>query len=128
MPKDGFKSITVSETVYNRFYDIYKENKIDLTMKGINSFSGYITYMLEDVMQKNNEMSRYYPKLEKISSDDDRIVLKDNIKNRIIEVVFKNNEPYCLFCDNKDCVHIGFVFSLPDVYKILSVKGIKSPK
>ncbi|MBP2624542.1 MAG: hypothetical protein KAF24_01075, partial [Nitrosopumilaceae archaeon] len=57
-----------------------------------------------------------------------RIVLKDNIKNRIIEVVFKNNEPYCLFCDNKDCVHIGFVFSLPDVYKILSIKGIKSPK
>ncbi len=128
VPKDGFKSITVSETVYNRFYDLYKENKINLTMKGVNSFSGYITYMLEDVMQKNNEMSRYFPKLEKISADDDRIVLKDNIKNRIIEVVFRNNEPYCLFCDNKNCFHIGFVFSLPDVYKVLDTKGIKSPK
>ena len=51
MPKAGFKSITVSETVYDKFQEVYLKNKTDLTMKGVNSFSGYVTYMLEELMQ-----------------------------------------------------------------------------
>ena len=43
MPKEGFKSIKVSDTVYDRYYEIYKKNKQELAMKGVNSFAGYIT-------------------------------------------------------------------------------------
>ena len=125
MPKAGFKSITVSEEVYNRFNDVYRKNKQDLAMKGINSFAGYITFMMEDLMQKDETFARYAPKLEKISADDNRVVVKDNIKNRIAEVAVQNGELYCLLCEEKDCVHIGFVFSLSEVYEVLNAKGIK---
>ncbi len=125
MPKAGFKSITVSEEVYNRFHDVYRKNKQDLAMKGINSFAGYITFMMEDLMQKDETFARYAPKLEKISADDDRVVIKDNIKNRIAEVAVQNGELYCLLCEEKDCVHVGFVFSLSEVYEVLNAKGIK---
>ncbi len=128
MPKAGFKSITISESVYDRFYDVFDKNKQELSRKGVNSFAGYITYMLEDVMQKDRTFARYAPKLEKVAVDDDRVVIKDNIKNRIAEVVVQNGELYCLLCEEKDCFHIGFVFSLPDVYEILSSKGIKHTK
>jgi len=128
MPKAGFKSITVSEEVYNKFHDVYKKNKEDLAMKGINSFAGYITFMMEDLMQKDETFARYAPKLEKISVDDNRVVVKDNIKNRIAEVAIQNGELYCLFCEEKDCVHVGFVFSLPDVYEVLNARGIKHPR
>ena len=128
MPKAGFKSITVSEEVYDRFFDVFEKNKPDLTMKGINSFSGYVTYMLEQTMQKDKTFARYAPKLEKIAIDDDRVVLKDNIKNRIAEVAVQKGELFCQLCEEKDCVHVGFVFSLPDVYEILNSKGIKHPK
>ncbi|MBI1829598.1 MAG: hypothetical protein HYR87_09035, partial [Thaumarchaeota archaeon] len=90
MPKAGFKSITVSEVVYNKFHDVYKKNRDDLAMKGINSFAGYITFMMEDLMQKDETFARYAPKLEKISVDDNRVVVKDNIKNRIAEVAIQN--------------------------------------
>ena len=43
-------------------------------------FSGYVTYMLEEMMQKDKTFARYAPKIEKISVDDDRVVLKDNMK------------------------------------------------
>ena len=86
MPKAGFKSITVSETVYDKFQEVYQKSKDDLAMKGVNSFSGYVTYMLEEMMQKDKTFARYSPKIEKISVDDDRVILKDNIKNRIAEV------------------------------------------
>ncbi len=128
MPKAGFKSITISESVYDRFYDVFDKNKQELSRKGVNSFAGYITYLLEDVMQKDRTFARYAPKLEKVAVDDDRVVIKDNIKNRIAEVVVQNGELYCLLCEEKDCFHIGFVFSLPDVYEILGSKGIKHTK
>lgn len=128
MPKAGFKSITVSEEVYDKFFDVFEKNKPDLTMKGINSFSGYVTYMLEQTMLKDKTFARYAPKLEKIAIDDDRVVLKDNIKNRIAEVAVQKGELFCQLCEERDCVHVGFVFSLPDVYEILNSKGIKHVK
>ncbi|NIP62139.1 MAG: hypothetical protein GWN01_15840 [Nitrosopumilaceae archaeon] len=128
MPKAGFKSITVSESVYDKFYDVYQKNKDGLSMKGISSFSGYVTYMLEEMMQKDKTFARYAPKLEKISVDDDRVILKDNIRNRIAEVAIQKGELVCLLCEEKDCVHVGFVFSLPDVYEVLNSRGIKNPR
>ena len=128
MPKDGFKSITVSETVYNKFYDVYQKNKQELTMKGVNSFAGYVTYMLEETMQKDKTFAKYAPKLEKVSVDEDRVLIKDNIKNRIAEVAIQRGELYCQLCEDKSCFHIGYVFSLPDVYEILNSKGIKRPR
>lgn len=94
-------------------------------MKGVNSLSGYVTCMLEEMMQKDETFARYAPKLEKISVDDDRVVLKDNIKNRIAEVAVQRGELFCLLCEEKDCVHIGFIFSLPDVYTVLNSKGVR---
>ena len=128
MPKPGFKSITLSETVYDKFNEAYQKNKTELTMKGVNSFAGYVTYLLEQMIQKDKTFARYAPKLEKISIDSDRVVLKDNIKNRIAEVVIQNGELFCLLCDEKDCVHVGYIFSLPDIYEILNSKGIKQIK
>ncbi|MEX0656577.1 MAG: hypothetical protein WD154_03405 [Nitrosopumilaceae archaeon] len=128
MPKEGFKSITVSDTVYDRYYEIYQKNKQELVMKGVNSFAGYITYMLEQTMQKDKTFAKYAPKLEKVSIDDDRVIVKDNIKNRIAEVTIQRGELYCQLCEEKNCFHVGFVFSLPDVYEILNSKGIRHPK
>jgi len=128
MPKAGFKSITISESVYDKFYDVFEKNKDELSMKGVNSFAGYITYMLEDMMQKDKTFARYAPKLEKISVDGDRVIVKDNIKNRIAEVTIQRGELYCQLCEQKNCFHIGFVFSLPDIYEVLNSKGIKHPR
>ena len=76
------------------------------------------------MIQKDITLARFAPKLEMISIDSDRVVLKDNIKNRIAEVVIQNGELFCLLCDEKDCVHVGYIFSLPDIYEILNSKGI----
>ena len=128
MPKEGFKSITVSEIVYNKFFDVYQKNKEDLLMKGVNSFSGYITYMLEEMMQKDKTFAKYAPKIEKISVDEDRIILKDTIKNRIAEVAMQRGELFCQLCEDKNCVHVGFAWAIPEVYELLNAKGIKRPK
>lgn len=52
MPKAGFKSITVSENIYDRFHARFEKRKDALAMKGISSFSGYITFVLSENFEK----------------------------------------------------------------------------
>ena len=125
MPKPGFKSITISEQVYEKFYDVYEKNKDKLTMKGVNSFAGYITYMLEDSMLKDKTFAKYAPKLELISIEEDRVIIKNKIENRIAEIVFQRDDLYCQLCEAKDCHCIGYAWSIPEIYEKLNSKGIR---
>ena len=49
MPKQGYKSITVSDVVYEYFEQIYRKNKMVLALQGINSFSGFCVWIMSSV-------------------------------------------------------------------------------
>ena len=53
------------------------------------------------------------------------MVLKDNKRDRIAEVMLKEGELQCLLDEKSDCVHVGFVYSLPELYNMND--GIKAP-
>ena len=128
MPTPGFTTITISEAVYEKFYNVYEKSKETLTMKGINSFAGYVTYMLEQNMQKDKTFAKFAPKLELISIEDDRVIIKNNIVNRIAEIVIQRGELYCQLCEVKDCHCIGYVWSIPEIYEKLHSKGLRNSK
>ena len=125
MPKPGYKSITVTEHVYNEFFKVYQKNKKGLEIKGIRSFSGYLTSMMEETMLRYETFARHAPYMEKLSIDQNRVVLKDNKRNRIAEVMLKEGELQCLLDEKSDCVHVGFVYSLPELYNMNN--KIKAP-
>ena len=127
MPKPGYKSITVSENVYKKFFEVYEKNRKGLELKGIMSFSGYLTSRMEEMMIKDEVFAKHSPFIEKIAVDQNRVILKDNKQNRIAEVLLNNGELQCLLDERSDCVHVGFVYSLPELYCIISSKGIKVP-
>lgn len=118
MPKPGYKSITVSENIYKKFYKVYEKNKKGLEIKGIRSFSGYVTNMMEEMMLRYETFAKHAPYMEKLSVDQNRVVLKDNRRNRIVEVMLKEGELQCLLDQKADCIHIGFVYSLPELYNM----------
>jgi len=53
MPKNGWKSISVPEFVYDRQHEKFTRNREKLYMKGITSFSGYITHMLNNAKEED---------------------------------------------------------------------------
>ena len=124
MPKPGYKTITISEKVYNKFLEFSKKNQVP----GVNSLSGYITYLLEAKMAKDKTFAKYAPKLELISIEEDRVIIKNKIENRIAEIVFQRDELYCQLCEAKDCHCIGYVWSIPEIYEKLNSKGIRNHK
>ena len=125
MPKPGFKSITVSENVYRRFFDAYAKNKKELEFKGITSFSGYLTSMMEEIIKRYEANGLHAPFMEKILIDHNSVIIKDNKRNRIVEITFRDNELQCLLDNRNDCVHVGFVYSLPELYFMLTPKVTK---
>lgn len=53
MPEEGYKSITVKKDVYDYLMSQYKKVKKEwLIKKGINSFTGYVTYQLNLVVEE----------------------------------------------------------------------------
>jgi len=48
MPKLGYKSITVTDIVYDNFKTRFLKKKDELTLNGISSFSGFITQQLTE--------------------------------------------------------------------------------
>lgn len=116
MPIGGFKSITVHDHVYDKFYQIWLESKSDLASKGVSSFSGYIQYLIEQSIRKDVIFTKYEQVYTKILVENKRIVLKDSLLDRIIEISNDTGELYCYFCERNDCKHVGFCWSFPEIY------------
>jgi hypothetical protein len=123
MPKPGYKSITVKEHIYNRYENNYRKQKKQLERKGISSFSGYVTSLMEEAMARHEAFAKYAPFLEEIAIEQDRVIIKDNKRNRIAEVIIKDGQLQCLLDEKTDCMHIGFAYALPEVYEVLEKKN-----
>ena len=123
MPKPGFKTITVKEHVFNKYYELYKKAKKKRKVGEGTSFSGFVTSMMQETMAKYEAFAKHAPFLEKIAIEQDRVIIKDNKRDRIAEVMVRNGELQCLLDEKKtDCIHIGFVYALPEVYAVLEKK------
>ena len=55
VPYKGWKSITVREDVYNYFWNIWQKNKEKYIRQGITSFSGFVTKLLYEMIEKEKE-------------------------------------------------------------------------
>jgi len=107
MTRADIVTVDIERKLHEKLVKEAKDNDVSLRK--------YVNELLLAEMQKNELLAKHIPKIEKISVDDDRVILKDNIKNRIAEIIIQKGELLCQLCNQKDCVHIGFVFSLPEL-------------
>jgi hypothetical protein len=85
--------------------------------------AGYLTSMMEEMMLRYEVFAKHAPYMEKLSIDQNRVVIQDNKRNRIAEVLLKEGELQCLLDEKYDCAHVGFVYSLPELYNNEKVKA-----
>tara|TARA_B100000029_G_C17304263_1_gene861871 strand:- start:622 stop:792 length:171 start_codon:yes stop_codon:yes gene_type:complete len=54
MPKEGFKSVTVTDEFHAKWSRKYRKQKKELRSKGVNSFSAFIAYVMNEVDKNDN--------------------------------------------------------------------------
>ena len=126
----GYMNLSITIPVYERYKQTYQKNKEQLTRKGITSFAGYITSTLEEMMEKNEIFGRWAPFMQEFGFDEgtNTIYIKDNRTNRIAGVTVREKSLTCDVDQKDDCVHVGFAYALPEVYKLMEKLGIRPPK
>ena len=119
MPKPGFKSFAINEELYKFWKLKYEKNREKLRHKGVTSFSGY----LASIINKNIGDSRIqiHDKVvfSKVFFKDDKLVLKDNLRNRVAELSIVKGKIFCHLDNRNDCEHVGFAYGDIDVVYLL---------
>jgi len=92
--------------------------------------SVFVRKVVFEYIEKDEVMREYGPYMSFVSNNENTIFIKDAKNDRIVpvRVVIKENGQFDLFCEldeRNDCMHVGFVFALPEFYKILKEKGVK---
>jgi hypothetical protein len=120
LPEPGFKSVTVSDITYDRFYKWYQLLKLDYQRRGINSFSAFCTYKLAEAHKDKNHAvkCRFTTIALEDLAHENIIVLKDTWYNELAEVHIDDSSLFCVTCNKEFCIHTGFCYSLPQSYQI----------
>jgi hypothetical protein len=79
-------------------------------------------------MMKYEAFAKHIALIEKIALDSDRVLLKDNKCNRIIEVLLTNGELQCLLDESSHCIHVAFCIFAARVIFYNQIQGSRSPK
>ena len=122
-----FKTVQISLSVYNRLREELEKSKTKTTLAHL------IESILLEHLETSELMREYGPFLSYVSNSEDTIYINDWKQRRIagVRVNMREDGSFSLYCDldnSENCVHIGFVFALPEFYKILKEKGVKPPK
>jgi hypothetical protein len=122
----GYTAISISVKLKNRLESFLAEKYPDFPP----SSATFVAKLVTDYIERDEILRRYGPYMSYAGNNENTIFIKDEKNDRIapVRVVLKENGKFDLFCEldqRNDCMHVGFVFALPEFYKVLSEKGVK---
>jgi hypothetical protein len=118
--KHGNKLVELREEVVKGLERVYQSG-----LRTAPDFTSFVNDLLLDVMRREEFLSRYKPfsHLNYAGSHRGSLFIKDNQRNLISEIIFKDELLYCNSPDaTSDCEHTRFATSLIDVAKYLHEK------
>jgi hypothetical protein len=118
--KKGNKLVELRAEVVKGLYAAYGTG-----LRAAPDFTTFVNELLLDVLRKEEFLSKYKPfsHLNYAGYHRGSVFIKDNQRNLIAEIIFKDGLIYCNSPDSaSDCEHARFATSLIDVAKYLDKK------
>ena len=123
----GWTPISVTNDLATDLESIWKEdNKKPRNQK----FSPWLNNILLEYVEYHEQLKEYGPFLEYNGTSENTVHLYDHRVHKSIDVHIngKKKKLECMADETDCCVHIGFCFAIPEVYKVLIDAGFKEPK
>lgn len=127
MPKDGFSVITITQDAYDRARQRY-EKKVKSGQLENKSFSKYVNDLIIENIEADESLSLQAPMMQKVGLEGNSIMIKDSKIGRIVEVQVHGKELICMHDEKKDCVHVGYAYAIPEVYRVMSERGARTSR
>jgi hypothetical protein len=118
MPKEGFSVVTITQLAHDKARQRY--NQKVKTQKLNKSFSRYVNDIIIEQVEADENLTLSAPFMEKIGLEGNSIMIKDNKIGRIVEVQVHGKDLICMLDEKKDCVHVGYAYAIPEVYRLMS--------
>ena len=119
MPKEGFSVITITQEVHDKAKSRYNQKQKTGQVQD-KSFSRFINDIIMEVIEADANLALQAPFMQKIGLEGNSIMIKDNKIGRIVEVQIHGKDLVCMLDEKKDCAHVGYAYSIPDVYRVIS--------
>ena len=119
MPKEGYSVITIPVQTHEKARSRYLQKIKTGEIQNSKSFSRFVNDIIMDRIEADENLSLMAPFMQKVGLQDNSIMIKDNKAGRIAEIQIRGKEILCLYCNKKDCVHVGFSYAIPEVYRIM---------
>jgi hypothetical protein len=133
LPKPGFSSLLVRNSVYDKAKSAYRrkvksgdfgggENG-NKKRKKKKSFSRYVNDIIEEAVDSDQILSSSAPVLSKAAVEGHSVVVKDSRLDRFAEVRVELTKDgkrrlLCLLDNQRNCIHVGFAYSVPEIYRM----------
>ena len=122
MPKKGFSAITITEWAHDKAKSVYLQRLKSVDER--KSFSRYINDIIVDRIEADQNLSLGAPLMQKVNLVDNSVLIKDNKIGRLVEVQVRGKEILCLYCNKNNCVHVGFAYAIPEVYRLIRLQKL----
>jgi hypothetical protein len=120
MPKEGFSVITITQEAHDKARTRYNQKLKQGQVEANKSFSRYVNDLIIEKVEEDENLARQAPFMQKVGLQDNSIMIKDNKIGRIAEVQVRGKDLVCMLDDKRDCVHVGFAYAIPEVYRVIS--------
>jgi hypothetical protein len=122
----GWKSLSHRAEIIQRLESIYME---DRKRPKNQRFNAWFDGLLDELVEHNENLKEYGAYLEAEITDDNYVLLMDNLKRKhvFVNICWNGKALNCEEDAATDCIHVGFCLALPKVYKILLGKGFRPP-
>ena len=117
--KQTWRSVDIPEAVVAEAEELMKvkhEGRMKKVPLGL-----FIGDLLRECFEREESQKRYESILEVYSVESDCVYIRDNARDVVAELRFKDgSDLYCNIDSAKNCVHVGFAWSIPRVNLLIA--------
>ena len=117
----GWRSVELPEEVVAEAEELMRikhEGRLTKVPLGL-----FIADLMRASIEREEVTKKYRPPLEDYSIEQDCVYIRDNLRDVIAELRFKDEgDLYCNIDGAKNCVHIGFAWSIPRVNLLIAAR------
>ena len=124
MPQKNRAVATITIDAYQKVHSHFLRNLKLGQIEEDKSFSRYITDIITEEVEEDECLSKVTPLMQKVFFENNCLLIRDNKLGRIAELKIRGREIVCLYCNRKDCRHVGFSYAIPEIYRFFSLQKL----